>query len=64
LDRWRDEFSPIGQQAMQGGFAAHIIRGGFAGWLIALMVWVLPFAESARIWARRDRGPGDQSRFV
>jgi formate/nitrite transporter FocA (FNT family) len=22
----------------------------FAGWLIALVVWLLPFAESARIW--------------
>jgi formate/nitrite transporter FocA (FNT family) len=22
----------------------------FAGWLIALIVWLLPFAETARIW--------------
>lgn len=27
-----------------------MLRGIFAGWLIALMVWVLPFAESARFW--------------
>jgi formate/nitrite transporter FocA (FNT family) len=26
------------------------LRGIFAGWLIALMVWLLPFAESARVW--------------
>jgi formate/nitrite transporter FocA (FNT family) len=26
------------------------VRGIGAGWLIALMVWLLPFAESARIW--------------
>ena len=26
------------------------IRGIFAGWLIALMVWLLPFAETSRLW--------------
>jgi formate/nitrite transporter FocA (FNT family) len=26
------------------------IRGVFAGWLIALMVWLLPTAESQRLW--------------
>ena len=26
------------------------MRGIFAGWLIALMVWLLPFAERARLW--------------
>jgi formate/nitrite transporter FocA (FNT family) len=31
-------------------FGAVIIRGVFAGWLIALMVWLLPFAETSRIW--------------
>jgi formate/nitrite transporter FocA (FNT family) len=46
----RFAFSQIGKQAMQGSFGAHIMRGIFAGWLIALMVWVLPFAESARFW--------------
>jgi formate-nitrite transporter family protein len=30
--------------------AAVLVRGVFAGWLIALMVWLLPFAETARIW--------------
>jgi formate/nitrite transporter FocA (FNT family) len=43
-------FTEIGAQAMQPTFAGNIIRGIFAGWLIALMVWVLPFAESARVW--------------
>ena len=46
----RLEFGRIGQQALEGSFVAHVIRGVFAGWLIALMVWVLPFAESARLW--------------
>lgn len=26
------------------------MRGVFAGWLIALMVWLLPAAETGRIW--------------
>jgi formate/nitrite transporter FocA (FNT family) len=42
-------FREIGAQAIQPGFGGHIIRGIFAGWLIALMVWLLPFAESARV---------------
>jgi formate/nitrite transporter FocA (FNT family) len=46
----RREFSEIGRQALDGSFATHVLRGVFAGWLIALMVWVLPFAESARFW--------------
>src|SRR5215469_6752643 len=32
-----------------GAFGAVFIRAVFAGWLIALMVWLLPAAESARI---------------
>ena len=31
-------------------FAVMVLRGIFAGWLIALMVWLLPVAESARLW--------------
>jgi formate/nitrite transporter FocA (FNT family) len=31
-------------------FAVALLRGVFAGWIIALMVWLGPFAESARIW--------------
>jgi formate/nitrite transporter FocA (FNT family) len=46
----RREFSDIGRQALDGCFTTHVLRGVFAGWLIALMVWVLPFAETARFW--------------
>lgn len=46
----RAQFSEIGREAMQGSFASHLVRGIYAGWLIALMVWMLPFAESARVW--------------
>jgi formate/nitrite transporter FocA (FNT family) len=44
------QFQEIGRQAMAGSFGEHIVHGILAGWLIALMVWVLPFAESARFW--------------
>ena len=46
-DNVRHEFSDIGRLAMDGSFLMHIMRGIFAGWLIALMIWVLPFAEGA-----------------
>ena len=36
-------------QEVPGGFGIVVMRGVFAGWLIALMVWLLPGAESARI---------------
>ena len=36
--------------AIQPDFVTLVLRGTLAGWLIALMVWLLPFAESARIW--------------
>lgn len=34
-------FSEIANEAMSVGFGAAIIRGIFAGWLIAMMVWML-----------------------
>ncbi|HWD18275.1 MAG TPA: formate/nitrite transporter family protein [Verrucomicrobiae bacterium] len=46
----RHQFSLIGLQAIDGSFGSHLVHGVFAGWLIALMVWMLPFAESARFW--------------
>ena len=46
----REIFSKIGKAAIQPGFATLVMRGTVAGWLIALMVWLLPFAESARVW--------------
>jgi len=39
----------VAQQSHSGGFAVLLLRGIFAGWLIALMVWLLPFAETARV---------------
>lgn len=45
----RAAFAQIGAEAMEGGFGAHCVRGVFAGWLIALMVWLLPAAEQSRL---------------
>ncbi len=42
-------FRQIGGEAMRGGPGQHLLRGVFAGWLIALMVWLLPGAEQGRI---------------
>ncbi|HXT11925.1 MAG TPA: formate/nitrite transporter family protein [Candidatus Angelobacter sp.] len=46
----RAQFAEIGREAMRGSFGVHVMHGVFAGWLIALMVWLLPFAENARLW--------------
>lgn len=46
----RAEFAKIGQAATEPNFATIVMRGAISGWLIALMVWLLPFAESARLW--------------
>lgn len=42
-------FSSIGLIAVQDGFGLTLLRGIFAGWLIALMVWLLPAAEANRL---------------
>jgi formate/nitrite transporter FocA (FNT family) len=46
----RAAFVALGHEGMQHGFGTILLRGIFAGWLIALMVWLLPFAETARVW--------------
>lgn len=45
-----EAFTRIGEEALRANFATTLLRGVFAGWLIAMMVWLLPFAESARVW--------------
>lgn len=42
-------FSAIGTEATSGDFWTILVKGVFAGWLIALMVWLLPGAETARV---------------
>ncbi|TPG67373.1 formate/nitrite transporter family protein [Hymenobacter nivis] len=44
------EFARIGHTALSHDFWTTLVRGVFAGWMIALMVWLLPFAEQGRLW--------------
>ena len=39
----------VGKEHFGAGFGSVIVRAIFAGWLIALMVWLLPGAESAKV---------------
>jgi len=39
----------IAQQSIPPDFFVTMVRAFFAGWLIALMVWILPSAQSARL---------------
>ena len=44
-----DAFRELGHAAMSHDFVDTMVKGIFAGWLIALIVWLLPFAEAARL---------------
>lgn len=46
----RDAFAAISRESIAVGFGLALLRGIFAGWLLALLVWVLPFAEHARFF--------------
>jgi formate/nitrite transporter FocA (FNT family) len=39
-----------GAEALAPGFGVVFLRAIFGAWLIALIVWLLPFAESGRLW--------------
>jgi formate/nitrite transporter FocA (FNT family) len=43
-----DSFTRLGVKAIEPGFAGVLVKGVFAGWLIALMVWLMPAASSAK----------------
>lgn len=42
-------FAAIGHEALRSGFATTFVRGIFAGWIIALMVWMLPAASTQQV---------------
>jgi formate/nitrite transporter FocA (FNT family) len=44
----RDAMTALGREAAAPAFSVLVMRGIFAGWLIALMVWLLPAAENSR----------------
>lgn len=43
-------FVNLGVKAIEPGFAGVLLKGIFAGWLIALMVWLMPAAATARFF--------------
>lgn len=45
----RPTFLRLAEEALRGDFWLVVLKGIFAGWLIALLVWLLPFAETGRI---------------
>lgn len=45
----RPTFMRLGEQAFAGSFGLVLVKAIFAGWLIALLVWLLPFAETGRV---------------
>jgi formate/nitrite transporter FocA (FNT family) len=46
----RNAFVEIAREALRGWWALTLLKGVFAGWLIAMMVWMLPASESARFF--------------
>jgi len=44
----RSTFVAIGREAAAPGFGSILVRGIASGWLIALMVWMLPGADTSR----------------
>jgi formate-nitrite transporter family protein len=40
----------IAVSGMHDSFLSSMLNAIFAGWLIALMIWLLPFAETGKIW--------------
>lgn len=45
----RDAFAGIARESAASGFGGTLLHGIFAGWLIALIVWLQPGAETARV---------------
>jgi len=46
----RSALAHIGHEALNPGFAAIFVRGIYAGFLIATMVWLLPGSGESRLW--------------
>jgi formate/nitrite transporter FocA (FNT family) len=46
----RNAFAELGRASLANSFGIVLLRGIFAGWLIAMLVWVLPFAETGRVF--------------
>ncbi len=44
-----EAFAAMGHEALRSGFTTTFMRGIFAGWIIALMVWMMPAASSEQV---------------
>lgn len=42
-------FTQVASHSLRGGFGLTVLRGIFAGWLIALMVWLLPAIPAGKL---------------
>ncbi|GFO81433.1 MAG: transporter [Methyloceanibacter sp.] len=47
---FRESFTELGEKAIEGSFIDVLLQGVGAGWVIALMVWILPASGSARFF--------------
>ncbi len=45
----RQALTDVSREGLGAGFGTVLVRGIFAGWLIALTVWLLPAADSSRV---------------
>ncbi|HEY0701973.1 MAG TPA: formate/nitrite transporter family protein [Candidatus Acidoferrales bacterium] len=45
----RQVFAEVSREGIDAGFGTVLVRAIFAGWLIALTVWLLPAADSSRV---------------
>jgi formate/nitrite transporter FocA (FNT family) len=46
----KQAFRQIAMEGVGAPFGTVLLRGVFAGWMIALMVWLMPGADTARVW--------------
>lgn len=46
----REAFSQIGRHTIENNFSTTLLRGIFAGWLIAFAVWLMPATPNNRFW--------------
>jgi len=46
----RQAFGRMGMHAIENSFTTTLIRGIFAGWLIAFVVWLIPALPNERFW--------------
>jgi formate/nitrite transporter FocA (FNT family) len=46
----RGAFADLARHTVSYSFTTALVKGVFGGWLIAMMIWLMPAAHHARIW--------------